>query len=370
MPTLESLDEIDWASLSHAYGSAKDVPELIRQRASKKTREAEEAERELFGNIWHQGTVYEATAFAVPFLVELIAHPETHRREGLIFLLASIAGGSSFLEVHKDLPHFSSQNLAEIETELIKELEWKTRARDSVQRFAESYWDEMDDLSLCISIPYLLSKLPAEAEHVRDRFPDRIATASDPLFLASLLLGLAFVSRTAPGVFAPFTSFVNSEAPIVKLVAGLGILIAGASTSPVERALDIYFEAFRNREIYDPKDPAWLWGDGALDSLLLELIPHFIPPAVEALRGVLTSKLPKLDKWAASSLAAELMHLGFDSSHLPRTKEDLNDLQRSLLTALCRDTNVLYGDPLICRIQIAFGLSREMGDLKAFMERS
>ena len=31
---LEKLDSIDWASLKHAYGSAADVPDLIRALAS------------------------------------------------------------------------------------------------------------------------------------------------------------------------------------------------------------------------------------------------------------------------------------------------------------------------------------------------
>ena len=370
MPILESLDKIDWASLSHAYGSAEDVPGLIRQRASTNPKEAEEAEGGLFGTIWHQGTVYEATAYAVPFLVELIERQMTHSREGLVLLLASISEGSSYLEVHKSHSHFASQDQDEIEAKLIKELEWKTRARDAVQRYAESYWTLLDDSSQRTTIPYLLSKLPAEAEHVRDRFPDRIATANDALFLASLLLGLAIASRTAPDAFARFTSFIHHDTPVVRLGAALGVLITGSSTSWVDKALDIYFEAFRHRETYGPSDHTWFWGVGDVDALLRNSIPLFVPSAVRALSGVLAIELPKLDEYDASSLAAESLHLCFDPAHLPRTKGELNDLQRSLLIALSRWTNVLYSDPLICGIQTALGLSREMRDLKAFMERS
>jgi uncharacterized protein (DUF697 family) len=43
-------------------------------------------------------------------------------------------------------------------------------------------------------------------------------------------------------------------------------------------------------------------------------------------------------------------------------------LQITLLTALARATNVSYGDPLIRGIQNALGLSREMRDLKKFLE--
>jgi HEAT repeat protein len=97
---LEGLDAIDWAALTHAYGSAADVPGLLRALASKNKEQRENAIYELYGNIWHQGTVYAATAVAVPFLYELLASPEVEDRGGIALLLASIAAGHGYLEVH------------------------------------------------------------------------------------------------------------------------------------------------------------------------------------------------------------------------------------------------------------------------------
>lgn len=64
------LDEVSWADLSHAYGSADDVPVLLR-RAGSGGDEARAAIGDLYGKVFHQGTVYPATVAAVPFLVEL-----------------------------------------------------------------------------------------------------------------------------------------------------------------------------------------------------------------------------------------------------------------------------------------------------------
>lgn len=72
---LEDLDGVDWASLEHAYGEAADVPDLLRALLSTDSEVREEAVYELFGNIWHQGTVYPASAAAVPFLYELLTAP-------------------------------------------------------------------------------------------------------------------------------------------------------------------------------------------------------------------------------------------------------------------------------------------------------
>jgi hypothetical protein len=64
---LESLDKIDWSKLNHAYGEASDIPALIRSLLSNDKKVRDGAMYELCGNILHQGTVYEASSYAVPF---------------------------------------------------------------------------------------------------------------------------------------------------------------------------------------------------------------------------------------------------------------------------------------------------------------
>ena len=90
---LEGLDKINWSQLHHAYGEASDVPISIRQLLSKDDATVDKAIYELFGNIWHQGTVYEASAFAVPFLQELLRSSEIkdQAKKSITALLASMA---------------------------------------------------------------------------------------------------------------------------------------------------------------------------------------------------------------------------------------------------------------------------------------
>jgi hypothetical protein len=97
---LEGLDNVDWGSLTHAYGEATDVPPLLRSLLSSDPKERDRAVYDLFGNIWHQGTVYPATAAAVPFLYELLAAPDVPGKTDIAQLLACIADGVGYLEVH------------------------------------------------------------------------------------------------------------------------------------------------------------------------------------------------------------------------------------------------------------------------------
>lgn len=90
----EPLDSIDWSRLHHAYGPATDVPGLIRGLAAGTLEEMDAALAELFGNIWHQGTIYPASAAALPFLYELLDAPGVPDPSRVAFLIASIADGS------------------------------------------------------------------------------------------------------------------------------------------------------------------------------------------------------------------------------------------------------------------------------------
>ncbi len=90
---LEGLDSIDWARLGHAYGTADDVPGQLRALASDDADLRGKALYDLYGNIFHQGTRYEATAYAVPFLLELLGNPAAPNRADILGLLTSIAIG-------------------------------------------------------------------------------------------------------------------------------------------------------------------------------------------------------------------------------------------------------------------------------------
>ncbi|MFD6168626.1 HEAT repeat domain-containing protein [Streptomyces coeruleorubidus] len=86
------MDEVDWASLRHAYGSAEDVPGLLRGLASADQAERETALDRMYGAVHHQGGVYDSTLACVPFLLALAVHEEVRDRAGVVELLVSIGG--------------------------------------------------------------------------------------------------------------------------------------------------------------------------------------------------------------------------------------------------------------------------------------
>ncbi|MFF9194511.1 PBS lyase [Streptomyces sp. NPDC014779] len=89
---LTGIEEVDWASLGHAYGPADDVPELLRGLASADPAERENALDGMYGAVHHQGDVYDSTLACIPFLLELVADPTVQDRGGIVELLTSIGG--------------------------------------------------------------------------------------------------------------------------------------------------------------------------------------------------------------------------------------------------------------------------------------
>ncbi len=96
---LEGLDDVEWDTLEHAYGEASDVPEQIRNLASNDQKVRDQALWDLNGNILHQGTRYEASAYAVPFIFEILKEPGAGDKVKLIEFLVNLALGypDSFL---------------------------------------------------------------------------------------------------------------------------------------------------------------------------------------------------------------------------------------------------------------------------------
>jgi hypothetical protein len=110
---LETLDQVDWSQLGHAYGRATDVPEMLRALAAPDRARGEWAVEALAGSIGHQGTVYDATAPAVPFLIEILRNNVPLARE-VVHLLGWLGQGTgdeadvraAHLAVLDGVPHY------------------------------------------------------------------------------------------------------------------------------------------------------------------------------------------------------------------------------------------------------------------------
>jgi hypothetical protein len=204
---LDQLDDVPWKRLRHAFGPAEDVPELLR---SLKTAAAElNGEQSplwhLYGNIWHQGTVYEATSYAVPFLIELAACPQVSSRLGILGLLAAIATGSSFREVHGNLlsePDFAERKAIE--------LKWVEQAHAAVARGITAFLamtEEETDVRLAAA--HVLALLPEHRNVVSERLCRMVSAETRSLPRAGLLLLLGLAGDRSEATLSVLTGALS-----------------------------------------------------------------------------------------------------------------------------------------------------------------
>lgn len=188
---LDRLDDIPWKRLTHAFGPAEDVPHLLRSLRTASVELTGEASPlwHLFGNIWHQGTVYEATAHAVPYLIELAACPLVPDRSGILGLLAAIATGSSYRDVHGNVfnePDFDERKAVE--------LTWVEQAHTAVASGVATFLAmTREETDIRLAAAHVLALLPEHREVVCARVRSMMNAETGSLQRTGLLLllGLA-----------------------------------------------------------------------------------------------------------------------------------------------------------------------------------
>ncbi|MFO0941234.1 MAG: hypothetical protein U0930_10735 [Pirellulales bacterium] len=223
---LNSLDEVPWSTLDHAYGKADDVPGLIRALQSSET--SSDALHELFGNIWHQGTVYQATSFAVPFLVELTVNESTPNRVGILNLLEAISHGTSYLDVHEPLfremkvEAFGDPGTPKYENARSQELVWVEKSRTAVLSAFDHFVNltkRTDDVAYAALA--VLVRLNIRKQLVSTIIHKLRSSETRDLYRAGVLLLLGQMQITKVQIWITLSESAQFGARLERLAAGL-----------------------------------------------------------------------------------------------------------------------------------------------------
>ena len=152
---LDAVAAVRWGDLYHAYGPASDVPMQLRAVIVGDEGTREEAWWNLFGNIHHQGTIYEATVPAVPILLGLAGWAEYPDRALALMMLREIAAADG---VH--VWRFGAND--ELVTLVDEQRHMYTLLRTALSDGAARLLDEWRDEEPAISraLLWLLSAMP------------------------------------------------------------------------------------------------------------------------------------------------------------------------------------------------------------------
>ena len=247
---LGELDGIDWRRLRHAYGSAGDVPGQVRALASDDATARQEALGALFGNVWHQGTVYEATSYVVPFLIDLATSPQIHERAGILSLLGEIAGGSSYWAVHEALAICAARRgTPEHEAQKAHELEWVRLAHEAVGCGIDALLGLVEgdpDAPIRAAATAAIGRFPEHAGAVAPRLAARVGVERDPIARAATLFALG--SLREPTTTSAIDAALGDSSRLVVLAAAVA---RAALPSPAEACIEALLAAIEDPEPID-----------------------------------------------------------------------------------------------------------------------
>ena len=354
---LEGLGRVDWAALEHAYGSAEDVPWLLRQLRSADPKVREETLHELFFTIIHQGTRYQATAPAVPFLVELATAPDTHDRAWLVNLLAYAAVGYDKASLPDGIT--SLDQLRHTTTTPGCEHEfgpWAVAAYQAVQAALPALLPLLDDED---------DRLRRETAHLLAWFPS-FAPASLPRLRARVHREPSRYPKVtmivAVGLLAGATGQTSDAPWLSELLAGPDALLRLAAATALARLAPEHPPEAAVQELL-----GWLTDPPESDSSALQANPDAFPchddmpfgeytlqtlvrPGPAARQRVTEALLAKLEGasgWRAERLLWELMVVAFHGSpQAPRPPfAGLDPLQKHIVGALAGMSRIWQAAP-------------------------
>jgi hypothetical protein len=140
---VSAVTRIPWGDFWHAYGPANDVGTQLIAAAlgDEQTRKA--AWWELFGNIHHQGTVYEATVPAVPIIAQLALWRDYPDRIEAVAFLAAVADADGVVVWRYD---HNNRLVYDEDRQAVLGTELKTEMREVSASLLSSWRHEPDEV--------------------------------------------------------------------------------------------------------------------------------------------------------------------------------------------------------------------------------
>ncbi|WP_328484331.1 hypothetical protein OHS71_40850 [Streptomyces sp. NBC_00377] len=265
---LAGLDDIDWAALGHAYGSAEDVPGQLRTVCGPDQEARENAFRSLFSNIFHQGTRYSASPYAVPFLARIaVAGPAGARADALLLLtrlaidwhdeyklplgIDTAAWRAAAISPEENLRWYDEQIAAETDEERLKNLrvgrtycaaghpvdarEGALRSYDAVRAQLPVLLELLGDRDpeIRTKTAYLLGWFPEEADAILLPLLACLDGERDPVCVATVLVAVGLLADHDPD--GRIRHHLDHEHPLPRWAAATALtrlLVAHPAAAP------------------------------------------------------------------------------------------------------------------------------------------
>lgn len=331
---LEGLERVNWDRLTHAYGRAGNVPDLIRGLASPDDSVREQAGYGLASTIFHQGTRYRASAPAAPFLFEVLEAPETRGIVPLINLLVMLAVG--YPENH--LPFGFDPNQAfGLAAELARQKDltavrdadpdqdedfdpaldalWARDAYEAVLERIEAFrrLTRHDDPTIRQAAVRALAWFPEAAEASAALVRDALRSEQDPVGTANAILTLGLLDgylRNEQDLGWLNTRLREEWPYTVRVAASLSLAVLLRNALPAQ-GLDVLLGVLQDTRKAEDEGAAISWHGRGLVAQVSDAIVAIKPVPTEAVVSVLTQSVEAVEWPTVAQVMYALLSLVF-----------------------------------------------------------
>ena len=161
---LQDVRKVKWKSINHAYGTSENIRTALVKlwnisqniEAIKSEEDAKKCNHKfrksldvVEGFLHHQGTIYESTIEAIPFLIKLIPRFPFHQQKEIIFLLHNFSKGQTYYMQHESFFNnwrsYTEEEYQELVVEEKKVIEKMYWVFDQYINDLLFFWDKLDN---------------------------------------------------------------------------------------------------------------------------------------------------------------------------------------------------------------------------------
>lgn len=348
----QEIDAINWGKLEHAYGEADDIPQSLKDLISRDNQEkAAAALSSFFANIYHQGTIYSATSYAVPFLIVALDTCFDDLKNDVLELLVCIANGMSYNIQHESF--YTNGGVFDdgrVETQAYKDetkeqLHW-------VEQGIINVWDGWDkfvallnhkDERIRAEISLLLTSLAVGRYFPKNRNKKKTTEALRQLFLdalnreksasvrGSLILGidnLEFPEKKKKIAFLNY--YLKDEDALVRTISAYMILDYEVNELAIENLLD----AARNKDKIDEIFVSVPWFDMRFSFSLLAKICRLPMSYFDKFWIVLDEFIKGTYEFCAEYTVTPIIRMVFGNTKIHELELPLTQPQKKVLESI------------------------------------
>jgi hypothetical protein len=356
----ETLNTIDWPHAQSCYGTSEEIPAAIRELVSADASVRDRARGTLWMSLEHQGSVYEASALAVPFLLAILADPQTQDKRQLVHFLAHLGCRGLYLgHWYENLQtRLVLQRMKEDKTVFSQDARDRHRRweEDTHQGFREGlhiFLPLLSDPDPAIreAVAFLLATFPEDRSRLLPPLITQLQTETNEQVQCSLLLCLGYLLTPTPDASQLLLHYLEEgETQLLQFTAARALCTLLKAQTP-EKVVQVLFEVLTHPH---PLQPSYehlspLWGSGWIHAKALYYLDQLTASPYQMLiLERLIELFPALDERVDLDCADLLVRVAFYEKQFrlqPHiTFTDLDPMQQSVLRTLAAKETPWVGD--------------------------